>query len=530
MGDRYANDAGGHSTKALLPFLLILAVWCPVIRILWNDWRVDPQYGYGVIVPLLAFGLFFKRWEDRPSPGATHSEKSGVVIVISLLLTGLIAFLIPMAEANPDWRPLGVLASCSAVGITLSLTFLMGGVGWVRHFFMPCLFMLIAVPWPRNMEQSVMGGLMSWNTMTTMEILHWAGCEAMSQGNLIILPSGVLGIEEACSGIRSLQSGLMVALFFGEVFRLGIPRRILLLFIALLRAVIGNILRNAVLAMLASAKGLGSVTAWHDAAGIIVLLATIGVVFVCAFPWGRKVLKQPPRFPDGTTSFPWPSDRMIRPFVIASLAMIFGSLFGTEAWFRFHEKVTPPLSDWKLQQLPADSGAESVPISSRTLRMLFYPDGFSEGWKRPGSVRGQVFYFRWPPGRTASVALQMHNPEVCLSSIGMHLVQQLAPVDVSVHGVTIPFRSWLFEQKGKPVYVYHALFSEDGTTGNGGDAIEDTPKGRFVSMVRGLRNRGERMIEIAFWDLPDQVSADAALREYLFKALVPIPSNQTNLR
>jgi hypothetical protein len=112
----------------------------------------------------------------------------------------------------------------------------------------------------------------------------------------------------------------------------------------------------------------------------------------------------------------------------------------------------------------------------------------------------------------------------------MHLVRQLDPVDLSVNGVTIPFRSWLFEQKGKPVYVYHALFSEGGTSGNGGGGIEDTPKGRFVSMVRGIRNRGERMIEIAFWDLPDQVSADAALREYLSKAIVPTPSNQTIVR
>ena len=530
MGDRDANDGSSRSKGALLSFLLILAVWCAVIRILWNDWRVDPQYGYGVIVPLLALGLFFKRWEDRPLPKATHSRKSGAVIVISLLLIGLIAFLIPMAEANPDWRPLGVLASCFAVGITLALIYLMGGVGWVRHFFMPCLFMLIAVPWPRNMEQSVMGSLMSWNTMTTMEILHWAGCNAMSQGNLIILPSGVLGIEEACSGIRSLQSGLMVALFFGEVFRLAIPRRIFLLFIALLGALIGNILRNAVLAMLASSKGLGAVMSWHDAAGIIVLLTTSGVVFLCAYPWGKKDLMQPQRFPAATPLLPRPADRMFRPFVIASLVMIFGSLFGTEAWFRLHERVPPSLLDWKLQQLPAGSGAESVPISSRTQRMLFYPDGFSEGWKGPGPVRGQVFYFRWPPGRTASVALQMHNPEVCLSSIGMHLVRQLGPLDVSVNEVTIPFRSWLFEQKGKPVYVYHALFSEGGTSGNVNDGIQDTPKGRFVNMVRGIRNRGERMIEIAFWDLPDQVSADAALREYLSKAIVSTSSNQTIVR
>ena len=39
---------------------------------------------------------------------------------------------------------------------------------------------------------------------------------AIQRGNLIELSTGVLGVDEACSGIRSFQSTLMAALFLDE--------------------------------------------------------------------------------------------------------------------------------------------------------------------------------------------------------------------------------------------------------------------------------------------------------------------------
>jgi len=68
-----------------------------------------------------------------------------------------------------------------AVAISLATLELIGGRAWLRHFAFPLCFFLIAVPWPRNFEQSVMGGLMSWNAAATLEILHWLGDEAIRQ-------------------------------------------------------------------------------------------------------------------------------------------------------------------------------------------------------------------------------------------------------------------------------------------------------------------------------------------------------------
>lgn len=51
------------------------------------------------------------------------------------------------------------------------------------------------------------------------------------------------------------------------------------------------------------------------------------------------------------------------------------------------------------------------------------------------------------------------------------------------------------------------------------EALDDSPKGRLRSLFKGLRNRGQRMVEIAFWNLPDEEVAKKALFRYLDDAL-----------
>jgi len=75
-----------------------------------------------------------------------------------------------------------------------------------------------------------------------------------------VIPSGVLGVEEACSGVRSLQSGMMVSLFFGEILRLVPGRRMLLVGAAFGAALAGNVIRSSFLAAMASRQGIAEVS------------------------------------------------------------------------------------------------------------------------------------------------------------------------------------------------------------------------------------------------------------------------------
>ena len=521
--DPETSKGRGIVAAGLLPLAIAGIAWFAVVRIIGNDWKIDPQYSYGFLVPLLVLGLLMKRWEDRPD----RSIPSRVVVwtstIVMLSSAFLIAAVVPMAEANPDWRPLGSIAALAAVGLTLSMIVMAGGLPWLRHFAFPVCFFLIAVPWPRNLEQSVMSALMSWNTSTTMEILHWCGYEAIRQGNLIVIPSGVLGIEEACSGIRSLQSGLMVALFFGEIFRLNVPRRILLLLVAFLAALAGNVLRSSLLAIEASRQGISAVASWHDPAGLIVLLLTIASVIGCAMIWrNQHPGKHQRRIGKGSTlpSSPRAFPGMV--LVAVSLLLVVPILL-TEAWFRQHDLPAGTSWAWEIVKRKGMPGVSEVPIAPQTLRMLFNPEGFSERWMASSGEVGQAFFFEWPAGRTALQSVQMHSPDVCLANMGMKLEHPLADAETASAGGGIRLHGWLFSQEGRPVYVFHSILEQGAQNASSG-ASDQSPMGRLHNLLLGKRGRGQRMIEVAFWNLSDEASAREALARYFKDSLTCAPS------
>jgi len=65
--------------------------------------------------------------------------------------------------------------------------------------------------------------------------------------------------------------------------------------------------------------------------------------------------------------------------------------------------------------------------------------------------------------------------------------------------------------RGSPVYVFHGMQEPGFGSVTAGE-------GRFAwleALRAGRRSQGERMIEVAFWNLPDEASAVGALRDYL---------------
>jgi exosortase len=509
--------------RMLLSLVVASLAWFEVIRIVQNDWRIDPQYSYGLIVPFLVIGLLLKRREDCPPAtllgGWAKLVTGGLLLASSLLLAGIV----PLAEANPDWRPLGLGAGLAAVCITLCLITFRGGIPWLLHYAFAVSFFLIAVPWPRNLEQSVMSMLMSWNTATTVEILHWWGYEALRQGNLIVIPAGVLGIEEACSGIRSLQSGLMVALFFGEVFRVSVIRRLFLLLAALLAALAGNILRSSFLSILASRQGMSAVPALHDLAGFIVLILTITIVFGLAYFWRSKI-KIRSLEAKGRSILPASQENFPIGLLSAIVSLLLVSMISTETWFRLHDLPSGGNWGWAIDQRGRAPGVVQVPVAPATLRMLFHPDGFSEKWIGSAGEQGQVFVFQWPAGRTALQSVQMHSPEVCLSSMGMHLEKKLCDFDMGNMTRGLRLHAWLFSQQGRPVYVYHSIFEQDDGAVGSNTPTDQAPLSRFENLKRGKRNRGQRMVEVAFWNLHDETEARAALSRYLAESMTMTPA------
>ena len=242
-----ATNQTKPSAKAgwLLLFVALGLLWAELVRQLKGEWWLNPQYNYGLIVPFLLIYLLWRRWPTRP-PRATPVTRTLPVLVI---VAGALLFL-PIrlvAEANPDWRFLSLVLALDVIAISLAIVYLNGGGSWLRHFAFPFVFFLVAVPWPVRIEQLVIQDLMRAVTAINVIFLQLAGIPALQHGNVIEVGKGFIGIEEACSGVRSLQATFMISLFLGELYSFNVVRRIVLVVLGAALAFVCNVVRTAIL-------------------------------------------------------------------------------------------------------------------------------------------------------------------------------------------------------------------------------------------------------------------------------------------
>ncbi len=120
-------------------WLLILAVfgllWFELIAQLKPEWWLNPQYNYGVIVPVLLVYLLWKRWLNRPAQATPHARPLAILTMVFAAALFLPVRLV--AEANPDWRLLSWVLAFVVITISLAIVYLSGGYSWLKHFAFP---------------------------------------------------------------------------------------------------------------------------------------------------------------------------------------------------------------------------------------------------------------------------------------------------------------------------------------------------------------------------------------------------------
>lgn len=315
------------------PVALFSVLWFDLIRQLGYTWENREQYSYGWFVPFFALYLGWRRWTDRPTARAPHSA-----FLFTLLVSGAALALIPLRviyEINPDWPLASWIYTIGVAGLTLYAVWLAGGWSWIRHFAFPILYILVAVEWPYRVEKRLTQDLMQVIASLTVECLGFLGVPALQRGNLIEVATGVVGVDEACSGIRSFQSCLMASLMMGELYRFLWRGRFLLLGIGLTLAFGFNLVRTLFLSWQASKHGMTAVDRWHDSAGMTILVACLAVLWAVA-----SILRSRAGGSPSNAEIPRqegvPLPKTARRFLIMMGCVIVTALATTEAWYLAH--------------------------------------------------------------------------------------------------------------------------------------------------------------------------------------------------
>jgi exosortase len=500
-----------HPWLGWAAFGLLMAV---VIRQFSPHWSYFPEYNYGWAIPFLCVYLFWERWQLRPSPDAP----SGRALAFGIAGLAMIVFSLSrvVQEANTTWRLSSWTMAAGAVAIVLCGIYLAGGKSWLRYFWFPAAFFLVAVPWPTPVELATIQTLTRLNVNATVEVLTIAGIPALPQGNVIEISTGLVGIDEACSGIRSLQATLMIALFFGETYHFGFWRRVGLVASGVGLAFIFNVGRTFLLVSVAAREGLGAMARWHDPAGVTILLGCFLALWGLAFLQKRKA---PAPLPAAAPA----ASRPLPPFfLVAIMGWLALTELGTEFWYRAHETDAlrnPKWSQWNLRWPVQARGFKIDEMSESLLHQMSSDEGRSAEWTDGDGHDWRAFYFRWQPARSLAQRVRIqgarfHRPEICLPAAGLTLREDLGVKWEQTGALRFPFHIYRFDDHGNTLYVFYSLW-EEGVREQSIANMRENTSARLEAAWQGTRGLGQRLLEMAVSGATSESEAETALQHQL---------------
>ena len=521
--------------------LLALGIcWFFFFQEISEEWRTNAQYSYGYAVPLLGLALLWRRWPERPE------VDPGTFARPLLVVAGMLLFLLPpirvVLQANPEWRLLYWLHGLQAVGLSVCVLYWIGGWRWVRFFAPPILFVLIAVPWPMGLEQWTIQSLMRLVAGLTVEVAGWFDIPAVQHGNLIETTAGVVGIDEACSGVRSLQSALMLSLFLGEMHRFSPARRLALLGASLVFDLLANLARTSFLVWAAANRGLVQMEAWHDTAGFLVMIIVLPSLLALAYLIRPRIHKRQsvsadvsphlrlneeprrrdpvaPRAPGSSAQGNYASPGwlpQIPGWVGASaLLWIAAGEVASETWYRVHETHLVATTKWSIAWPNQSSNFRKTAVPEKALTILRCSNSDAAAWEDDDGDKWNAFLLRWKPGKNSAQLAKGHRPDICFPAAGAHLVDDFGQMNVPVRTFNIPFRHQTFDTGGKLVHVFYCLWP-DRVSPDEKPLLEDgSQMSRLMAVLAGKRHVGQQVLELVLAGPESQSDAVKVLRNCL---------------
>lgn len=473
---------------------------------------MNEQYEYGYLIPLIGGYLLFLRWQDRPKTIAPDKPQlQGALGIACLALLAMIPLRI-VYEANPDWRMVYWAQAGLTFLLSLALMVAWGGTRWLRHFWLPFAMMLFAVPWPTFLEDPLVQNLMQMVATITVEIVNFIGIHAVQKGNLIELPNGLVGVEEACSGVRSLQSTIMAAFFLGELFRFPGIWRVVALLIAPLVALIINTSRTLYLTIAVYDEGAEYMMDVHDMVGNIASIAAFIAMLLVALLM-KKVLERTGQL---STDIPEPvsgsayAPRLLKPVTpVAGLIILASSFVIAWGWFTANEPVTKQrlIADMHWDALPEEVEFTDIPEPTRAI--LRYDEGESVVWREPDGTYWNGFFFTWSKGKISSFA-GIHRPDVCLPASGHTMQGEPETVEwQSPSGVTLPMKAYTFtyERPNGQVLTRYIFFGVWDDFPEAEVPLARTPAERIANAFEAKRILGRRSLQLIVTGMHDKAAA-----------------------
>jgi exosortase len=269
------------------PALLLLAslvlLYGRVTIGLVHEWVTNPDASHGIILSCVALAIAWSRRHSivGASPGV---ESSYGLAGLGALVSGLVLFLLGQFSADI------FITRGSLVVVLAGLAWYLTGWRAVRALVAPLAFLAIAIPLPALIVNSVTLPMQLVASRMAETMLSWCAVPVFRDGNVLVLPSAVLQVAEACSGLRSVISlgaiGLLLMWAADDAWwrRLGIVALTVPIAIAL------NAVRIAVTGLAVEQWGPDAASGgWHTFAGWTTFVAALAILLGVQRMWSGSI-------------------------------------------------------------------------------------------------------------------------------------------------------------------------------------------------------------------------------------------------
>lgn len=309
------------SPKPAFPTWIAVLLGAMTAYIIWMQsyfWSTVEDYAFGYIVPMFVGFILYDRWgkiqehfQAPANPCGSDSLRITDVSALSVFHGGLLLFsfgaLLRIVEGPSARSALAATLGYVVCGLCLCYLLCMrDGTGRRRTFkdrirftslfIFPLLIWLISSPLLPQVQTTLQVYLLNKVIWICSFIFELMGLNIYREGSILMFPGGSVGVEEACSGIRSLTACIFAGSFLCAVFMKTLPRKILLIVLAMLLAFGTNILRSLFLTLYAYNYGSDAIEGTvHDVAGYAVLgITSAGLLLVCATINKIEAFLEPP--------------------------------------------------------------------------------------------------------------------------------------------------------------------------------------------------------------------------------------------
>jgi exosortase len=258
-----------QTIKASFILLLTAAFLGPALLELLENWSSNEDYSHGFLVLPIFVYLAWKKKNELLEIDADPQW-----IGFPLLLASATLYYIGMSVK------FHTLAFISMLAVLFSLLIFLTGWRATRLLLLPLCFLVFMFPIPNAYYVSITNPLRLFITKISSTIIYGLGIPVYRDGNILILANAKLEVADACSGIRSLYSYLMVGCVFAILSKSNVTR-VSVIASSFILSLTVNLVRVTVTAILAHFYGQSACEGiFHSSAGIFVFVIGFCAMFV----------------------------------------------------------------------------------------------------------------------------------------------------------------------------------------------------------------------------------------------------------